>query len=582
APLETTKKSGSVQSGRVAFRGLRARRKSRWKIYLGILGGWLITLAVVLAIYSNLFFYSEYMPIMSRETKRQFNALITGLSIALGITVVKGLNEFVSTLRWWLLSRHCHSLRKVDLILQAESVSRVLLLGFRTRRIAVHAAACLWLCLILAAQVSLALLGLCFSVETQEALALVIKDGQVSVPDMSSIQTARIVKVGPDSVEAQEYTANSYGLISLAYETSQIDQIPDIGSIWTASNPLVFCDADHCEYVFHERSVGSIEDNDGDNGNTSSGDQETDDEGQHDKVLVVTTNRRATARADCHSWRVIDGANGNSTRITIDTTGDGATENDNAVFVPVQGGVNQTTYITNNLENCGAGCRIVTALEVLDAGAWYYSCNVSVSDASNATMPEHQISTELRSMAAASIALQGSAELSVDEDNDVQHRIYPAESLFGMPMEGLDHSMAINIARFSIGTLAVAAQFNNPLVINGRAPVKGSHLVVDYWGYVILILNSVLVAQLALGILTAVIASKVIIPEGGPIAIAQLLRLMAEHVQSSEQGDTMTNMKDKGGLWIYTAVETEDEGVYDVFMQESDVREDTGEDIEMH
>lgn len=57
-------------------------------------------------------------------------------------------------------------------------------------------------------QVALAMLGLCFSIENQNSLALVIKPGRVSVPDMSSIQTAKIIQNGPSSVAAQEYTAN--------------------------------------------------------------------------------------------------------------------------------------------------------------------------------------------------------------------------------------------------------------------------------------------------------------------------------------------------------------------------------------
>lgn len=94
-------------------RGLKVRRKSQWWVYLDIFGGWLLTLAIVLALYACLFFYSEVLPIMSQMTKREVNTIVTGLSIALSIVVMKGLNSFVATLRWWILSRHHHSLWKV-------------------------------------------------------------------------------------------------------------------------------------------------------------------------------------------------------------------------------------------------------------------------------------------------------------------------------------------------------------------------------------------------------------------------------------------------------------------------------------
>lgn len=67
---------------------------------------------VSLAMFGVLFFYSENIPIMNKTTKRQFNAIITGLSIILGISVASGLNEVVAMMRWWFLSRRYRSLKK--------------------------------------------------------------------------------------------------------------------------------------------------------------------------------------------------------------------------------------------------------------------------------------------------------------------------------------------------------------------------------------------------------------------------------------------------------------------------------------
>ncbi|KAG4443366.1 hypothetical protein IFR05_001155 [Cadophora sp. M221] len=110
---------------------------------------------------------------MSHSTKREVNAIVTGLSIALSIVVLKGLNSFVATLRWWILSRHHHSLWKVDLILQAESVTRVIRLAARTSSWRVHASAFVWLSAIMAVQIALALLGLCYSVEIHDSMTFV-------------------------------------------------------------------------------------------------------------------------------------------------------------------------------------------------------------------------------------------------------------------------------------------------------------------------------------------------------------------------------------------------------------------------
>lgn len=92
---------------------LSAARRSQAIIFVKVLLGWFVTLLISLAIYAALHFYSDVMSIMSTSTKRQFNALITALSLALGFSVAKGLGEIMSMLRWWLLSRRYYSHRQV-------------------------------------------------------------------------------------------------------------------------------------------------------------------------------------------------------------------------------------------------------------------------------------------------------------------------------------------------------------------------------------------------------------------------------------------------------------------------------------
>lgn len=129
--------------------GLLSRRRSRALAVFQILFGWIITLLIVLAFFATLHFYSEEMPIMSAPTKREFNTIITGLSICLGLSLAHGLDEIISVLRWWALSRRYYSVRKVELILQAESLRNVVLLAFRTRRIRMISSAVFWLILML-------------------------------------------------------------------------------------------------------------------------------------------------------------------------------------------------------------------------------------------------------------------------------------------------------------------------------------------------------------------------------------------------------------------------------------------------
>ncbi|TID07342.1 hypothetical protein CH35J_001017 [Colletotrichum higginsianum] len=332
----------------------------------------------------------------------------------------------------------------------------------------------------------------------------------------------------------------------------------------------MFCDDKHCAYVFHETSAVSTEDN-------SNDDDDGDDDISQMRNLIVTTDRTINSTAVCYSWPVISGGNGTETSIRIDAKGDGTAEE---VFIPIRGGVNQTTYMTNTTESCGAGCRTVAAFEAAEDKSWYYRCNVTVSQVGNAARPEHEVSEGLRSMAAAAISLQGIEVSSFDTD-DVQYQVYPAESFFGLPKLGFNDSMAATMARFAIGTVAICAQFNEALVVDGFAPVKGSHLVVDHWDYASLILSSVTLGQLVLGIATAILASLVVVPEGGPIAMSRVLSPITRKLQNSGKGDLLLASEGQGSLWIYKAVKTAEEGIYDLFMEEKIRPENRTEDIEM-
>lgn len=95
------------------FKGLPARRRSRPKLWLGVLGKWLVTVAFIAIVDVILVSYSSY-EVISNKQKRYFNALITGFLIALGLTTMSQLTNAVSDLRWWILSRRPRSAGKVS------------------------------------------------------------------------------------------------------------------------------------------------------------------------------------------------------------------------------------------------------------------------------------------------------------------------------------------------------------------------------------------------------------------------------------------------------------------------------------
>jgi len=60
---------------------------------------------------------------MSSAKKRQFNALITGLSICLGLNIASSLKAMAIELRWWILSRRKRPLHEVSQYLRVKGKS---------------------------------------------------------------------------------------------------------------------------------------------------------------------------------------------------------------------------------------------------------------------------------------------------------------------------------------------------------------------------------------------------------------------------------------------------------------------------
>jgi len=321
--------------------------------------------------------------------------------------------------------------------------------------------------------------------------------------------------------------------------------MPVIGQIWNRADPLMFCGNNYCEYVFHEMSPRYW-------------DSETTNS------LTVATTRRIRSTAACRSWNVTEGGDGSQDNITLATKSGPKT-----IPIPVPGGSDQTTFITNTSLVCGDGCSILSAFEASETSSWYFDCNVTVGTATNAMIPEHEVGADLRMMASGGIALQGYAASSLANDMYLQYHSYPAEAIFGLPTNGHTGSMSIMLARFAIGVVAVTAQNNSPLVVKGYVPVRGSHLEVEHWGYASMILIALAAIQLVLEVSAVALTRHVVVPSGGPTAVARVLQSMTSQVSPtrSTQGEEIPQSSTAESHWIYRSKETSESGVYDLYME---------------
>ena len=102
--------------------------------------------------------------VITPTQKTAFNAIITALSLGLGLNFFEASKELARLLRWRFLADAHYSVREVDLILGLENLINVLKLGWASSRRLWMLLFCItWILLNLSAQVSVALINLTYS-----------------------------------------------------------------------------------------------------------------------------------------------------------------------------------------------------------------------------------------------------------------------------------------------------------------------------------------------------------------------------------------------------------------------------------
>ncbi|KAH7021396.1 uncharacterized protein B0I36DRAFT_393751 [Microdochium trichocladiopsis] len=528
--------------------GLAAGRRPFANVAVRCLARWLVTAAVVGAMAGILFHYAS-KPVMDSEGKRIFNTLITGLSIGLGLAITSSLDDMIRDLRWCLLARRHRSRRKVERILQADKITNLLQLALTSHRLTIHGAVTAWIILLLGAQIAVSALGLCYSLDAATDQALLVP-GDLLVADMSTIQTYKLLPSTSAELDAQQYTAYSYGLISSGFNTAPLGSIPEPGSIFAPGDALIFLGTESASYVFRDTSAASA---------AASG----------TNPVAIITPRSVTASSVCRGAPVTQGGDGSDTQITIADPSDSSTST--TIILPLQvanGSADQTTYMINTTQSCGEGCVPITVFEASLTNPWYYTCNTTVSPVANALRPEHEISLGVRTMAAGGIALQGiSSSWPANVTVVAQSQNFPAEVFFGLPTNGSVSAVALVLSEFAIGVVASTAEWNDPLVIKGgTAPARGDVLTIKHTGAVMAILIGAVVVQLVLEVGVAVWSYRVGVPPDDMVSQAQVLRQMTM-VAGCVHEKKIGKAERSEPSWIYRATPLGSSGLYDLHFE---------------
>ncbi|UNI20857.1 hypothetical protein JDV02_006906 [Purpureocillium takamizusanense] len=517
-PLRPNSRHSSASSQRAgpsyAYENFHRGKQLR-RMGLFSLCRWLLTVALAMSIYGVIWSYGNKDALPARK-KKEFNTLVIGLSIGLSLNLASSLKRDVGELRWWLLSQRDYTPQEADLILQSENLSRLIMLGWTSRRPLVHAFMLLFLALNLASQLALALLGITYNVNPADKFT-VTQPGMVGIPDMSDIQvrpalannTSRNLNES-QTINARRYTANTFGVVSLSLQSALIIDLPKPGKIYNPDDPLLFWDEDRktWSYVFYEATP--------------------DDEPFQPNVA---SNRSISVYAECKGWRVVKGGDGLNYTFTVDF-GNGTKQDWETPYI---NGPDQTTFLHDPSTQSGDFSGRVDAFEASRTEPWAYSCEITIDPVVNAVIKEQEVGVNVTQYAAPAIALQGYGSSPNGLTNDTkpfQWQSYPAESYFGEACYGAADRMALLVARFAIGSIAVTAQTNRNIKARGMAPLKGITLEITNWTYLHLILGLTVGIQLLIAVVSILVANRVQVRCHSFLSMAALIRPALQDVSS--------------------------------------------------
>jgi hypothetical protein len=265
------------------------------------------------------------------------------------------------------------------------------------------------------------------------------------------------------------------------------------------------------------------------------------------------SNRSIATLSSCSVFNVTEGANGSTNDIQYQSSTGQMTTRSFKLVQP-----NSTTYYTNaEAVDCGPRCANVCAFENDGAAGFYYECQVTLSNVTNAYDPAHIISDYTARTAAASIALQGYQS----DTQDAQYQRYPGEFYYGMWLDGNNISMANRMGQFAIGVIAGADQNSPGIVLTGSKPRQGVILNIDKPKYFHAILLTIASVQLILFIGGALLSNRVVVLDESYISISNIFKPLLKDVHDGSllDGKELCNVLGKEKTVAYGSALRESE-----------------------
>ncbi|KAK4944190.1 hypothetical protein LTR10_016303 [Elasticomyces elasticus] len=527
---EFLEKHGSPPSDTVRYFDHRRQRR---RLFANSSLQWMFTALVCASLAILLYTVSRSASGVTTSRKHTFNAIITGLSLILGLNLASSMKTYANMLRWRLLASGYRTLDEFESILECESQRKTLtmLWSCRTRGRwlpnKLQTAAAVSLLVNLALQVFTALLGLTYSIDVSEKF-VILRSGLVSIADVSYIGTTKTLaeyqnnQNSSESLLAQVGVANQLGVEGQDYTVLTTDYRNDDGT--SASNQIY---TDSAASLYWYRFIDQ-------NPLSANG-------------LEAASVRKVNATATCKSYKVVYGGEAgfqtSNEKLMYDVTYVDNEGNNITLAIPEQA-TGATTWMSDITSDCGDRCSQVFALQTADnitssvSVPRFWSCYSYVSNVSNVdeypTPSDYRIPNTQAQILAGAIGWSGIlTEYTNDTaDTDLQRVLYQADSQWSAPGNISDADMARLLMKFTTGAIAALDADGPRLNVTGYTPVSLQLLNV-HWNYAGAILAGIPVAQALILALVIALGDRAIIKDGSPLSTARLLRPIVDKL-----GDT--------------------------------------------
>ncbi|KAF4626784.1 hypothetical protein G7Y89_g11372 [Cudoniella acicularis] len=472
---------------------------------------WFITLLLCIS-YIGAVIYWQHKGAQDETQKKIFNTVTTGISIALGLNISSAFKDMALNMRWPILHMKKRNLEEIDLILNSDSLIKLSQLVLKSRTPLVVLGALSWLFINILAQVGIAAVSLTYNWDT-DTNGVLLSSGNVSIADLSHFYPNG--NNSKPTTQDEQYSAHLYGSLALNYGVNTTATLPSPGDIYNPSGSSIFLDLTQptAQLMFSDSPTGATQPATG----------------------SIYSGRTVNVTYGCVAHEVTNNGNGSltdgsSVTISVANVGDVIVSN------VVSGSM---TYFTNRTggaqNNCGTNqrCSVVEVFESSNSSsttAWYYKCNITVNPTFNDPKNVSWISDEMAWMAGSSIAQVGYVI------NDQETQIYPPHSVWGVPVQGDFQLMGETIATFAAGSLVGAELFNPPSSYMGTVPSQGQILLVGHKYYFYVIIGLICGCHLIFCIVVAMIANRVKVGPGSHLAMALLLRPIADALWGVSNG----------------------------------------------